>query len=181
MSDRNACSSVLHVENDHAEPRSHVPDHRRLCSEWRVVEVAPDRDCDGDKDRPARREAGFVAQPDRAQFVAPYQKSVRDVGPDATSATRWNPANGEEECPGAGDHREGPIDCPGADRARNVSQFSSGGVFRHPAYRSSTVAVKTMTPTRPIAPATQNGNAGVTHHSSPPMKAAGAIARLRTR
>src|SRR5436190_17027636 len=55
------------------------------------------------------------------------------------------------------------------------------GRVAHPAWRSSTVLVKTITPTNPIAPAVQNGSAGVSCQSRPPTKAAGAMARLRIR
>ena len=66
---------------------------------------------------------------------------------------------------------------------RCVNGNASGGMDpkSYAACCSSTVAAKTMTPARPIALAIQKGNAGATLHSSPPMNAAGAMARLRTR
>ncbi len=51
----------------------------------------------------------------------------------------------------------------------------------YPAYRSSTVAAKSVVPTKPTAPATTKGSDGATDQNAPPNVAAGVMARLRTR
>ena len=54
-------------------------------------------------------------------------------------------------------------------------------IAAQPAYRSSTVAAKTIVPMRPTTPAVIKGVCGACCQSRPPMNAAGVMDKLRTR